>query len=193
MEFSWSGPIMPSVSGVSGVWTVMKWERFRTSSKVVISTFYCWRRLDALAGFDEGVVGDDVHAEADGFVGDGATDAAVSEDAEGCAAGSVHRLVEGYLRPAAGFDLGVVLAEAAVEGEDHSDGVVGDFVHAVVGDVGDDDAELGSGWDVDVVDADAVSGSDHALFGGFEDVAGHLGEAEHDDVGVGCEFGEGGF
>ena len=148
---------------------------------------------DGLAGFDEGVVGDDVHAEADGFVGDGATDAAVSEDAEGCAAGSVHGLVEGYLRPAAGFDLGVVLAEAAVEGEDHSDGVVGDFVHAVVGDVGDDDAELGSGWDVDVVDADAVSGSDHALIGGFEDVACHLGEAEHDDVGVGCELGKGGF
>ena len=67
---------------------------------------------NALAGFDEGVVGDDVHAEADGFVGDGATDAAVSEDAEGCAAGSVHRLVEGYLRPAAGFYLGVVLAES---------------------------------------------------------------------------------
>ena len=68
--------------------------------------------------------------------------------------------------------------------------MVGDFVHAVVGDVGDDDAELGSGWDVDVVDADAVSGSDHALFGGSQHVTGDLGEAEHDDVGVGCEFGE---
>ena len=71
---------------------------------------------NALAGFDQGVVGDDVHAEADGFVGDGATDAAVSEDAEGCAAGSVHGLVEGDSSPSAGFDLGVVLAEAAVEG-----------------------------------------------------------------------------
>ena len=33
-----SAPIMPSVSGVRGVWTVMKWERFRTSSKLMIST-----------------------------------------------------------------------------------------------------------------------------------------------------------
>ena len=63
----------------------------------------------ALAGFDEGVVGDDVHAEADGFVGDGASDAAVSEDAEGGAAGSVHRLVEGDSSQAASFDLGIVL------------------------------------------------------------------------------------
>ena len=28
------------------------------------------------------------------------------------------------------------------------------------------------------------------FFGGPEDVAGDLGEAEHDDVGVGCEVGE---
>ena len=63
--------------------------------------------------------------------------------------------------------------------------MVGDFVHAVVGDVGDDDAEFGGGRDVDVVDADAVSGGDHALFGGPQDIAGDLGEAEHDYVGVG--------
>ena len=95
--------------------------------------------------------------------------------------------------PAAGFDLGVVLAEATVEGEDHPDGVVGDFVHAVVGDVGDDDAELGSGWDVDVVHSDAISGGNHALFGGFEDVAGDLSEAEHYHISIGRQPGEGRF
>ena len=71
--------------------------------------------------------------------------------------------------------------------------MVGDFVHAVVRDVGDDDAEFGGGWDVDVVDADAVSGGDHAFFRGPEDVAGDLGEAEHYYVGVSCEVGEGCF
>ena len=84
-----------------------------------------------------------------------------------------------------------MLAEATVEGEDHADGVVGDFVHAVVGDVGDDDAELGGGRDVDVVDADAVSGSDHAFFGGSEDVAGDLSEAEHYHISIGGQPGEG--
>ena len=143
-----------------------------------------------LAGFDERVVCDEVHTEVGGFVGDGASDASVSEDAEGGAAGAVHGLIEGHVCPASGFDLGVVLSEATVEGEDHADGVVGDFVHAVVGDVCDDDAEFGGGWDVDVVDTDAVSGCDHTLFGGFEDVPGDLREAEHDYVGVGCEVGE---
>ena len=117
-----------------------------------------------LAGFDQGVVCDHVHAESGGFFGDGASDASEAEYAECGAAGAVHGLVEGYVCPAAAFDFGVVLSEAAVECEDHADCVVGDFVHAVVGDVCDDDAELGGGWDVDVVDADAVSGGDHAFF-----------------------------
>ena len=68
--------------------------------------------------------------------------------------------------------------------------MVGDFVHAVVGDVCDDDAEFGGGRDVDVVDADAVSGGYLALFGGPQHVAGDLGEAEHDDVGIGGETGK---
>ena len=78
----------------------------------------------------------------------------------------MHRLVEDYVVPSAFFDLGVVGEEATVECEDHADGVVGDFVHAVVGDVGDDDAEFGGGGNVDVVDAYAVPGGDHAPFGG---------------------------
>ena len=102
----------------------------------------------------------------------------------------MHGLVEDYGCPSAAFYLAVVLAEATVEGEDHADGVVGDLVHAVVGDVGDDDAEFGGGRDVDVVDADAVSGSDHAVFGGTEHVAGDLSEAEHDHIDVSGQFGQ---
>ena len=68
--------------------------------------------------------------------------------------------------------------------------MVGDFVHAVVGDVGDDDAELGGGWDVDVVHSDAISGGNHALFGSSEHVARDLSEAEHYHISISGQCGE---
>ena len=73
---NWSAPIMPSVSGVSGVWTVMKWERRRTSSNEMIST----PSMDSTR-FDEWVVRNYVHPEADRFFGDGASDTSEAEDA----------------------------------------------------------------------------------------------------------------
>ena len=139
MLFSSSGPIMPSVSGVKGVCTVMKCERFRTSSKLMISTLLSSIGM-VWPGSINGSNATIFMPNPTAFVAIERPYASESEDSEGGAAGSVHWLIKDYIVPSALFDLGVVGDEAAVQGEDHSDGVVGDFVHAVVGDVGDDDA-----------------------------------------------------
>ena len=143
---------MPSVSGVRGVCTVMKWERFRTSWNVLISTpsMVCpgsIRGSNATISMPNPTAFDAIERPI----------RPESEDSECGAVGAVHGLIEGDFGPAAGFDLGVMLSESAVECEDHSDGVVGYFVHTVVGDVGDDNAEFCSGRDVDVVHSDAIS------------------------------------
>ena len=71
--------------------------------------------------------------------------------------------------------------------------MVGYFINAVVGDVGDGHAEFGGGINRDVVHADAESADGDAVGGGFQHIGGDLGEAGHNGVHVCGEGDEGVF
>ena len=65
-------------------------------------------------------------------------------------------------------DLFGELRKIAGQGEHQGDGVVGNFLGAVVGDVADGDAALGGLVDRDIVEADADADDDLALLEGVE-------------------------
>src|SRR5439155_376182 len=84
-------------------------------------------------------------------------------------------------RPLARLHRGIRLRDVAGEREQHRDRVLGGRDVAPAGGVHDDDAALGGGVDVDVVDADAGP-ADHAQHVGTGEVLGrHLGAAAHDE------------
>ena len=60
--------------------------------------------------------------------------------------------------------------------------MVGDLLGAELGDVADEDAELGRVGDIDVVDADPVAGDGETPIGGVENLRRHPAEAREDGI-----------
>ena len=140
-------------------------------------------------GGDEGVVAEDVHAEAGGAAGDFEADAAEADDAEGFAAQL--GALQGFFLPLAGVHGGVGAGDEAGHGDHEAEGEFGDGDGVGAGGVHDDDAAMGGGGDVDVVDADAGAADDAEFGGGLEQLGVRLdGGADDEGVGVGELGGE---
>ncbi len=123
-------------------------------------------------GGDERVVGEHAHAEALRAGGDELADAAEAEHAERL----LVDLDAAELRalPLVRGEAGVGLRDVARQREHQRDGVLGGGDDVGLGRVGDDDAALGGGLHVDVVDADAGA-PDHAqVVGAADQVRGQL-------------------
>src|SRR5262249_8412223 len=130
-------------------------------------------------GRHERIVGDHLHAQADGALGDDAPDVAEADDAEGLVADLSAE--PGAAGPFARTHGGGGLRDVARQREQHGDGVLGGGDVAAAGRVHHHDAARGGGVDVDVVDADAGT-ADHAQLGGAgQHVGRHLGGATHDE------------
>ncbi len=133
---------------------------------------------------DEGVVGDEVHAEGGGAAGDLEADAAEADDAEGFAAEL--GALEGLFVPGAGVHGRVGAGDGAAHGDHEAEGELGDGDGVGAGGVHDDDAGLGGGGGVDVVDAYAGAADDAELLGVAQEVGVGLdGGADDEGVGVG--------
>ena len=138
-------------------------------------------------GGDEGVVADEVHAEAGGAAGDLEADAAEADDAEGFAAEL--GALEGFFLPFAGVHGGVGAGDGAGERDHEAEGEFGYGYGVGAGGVHDDDAAMGGGVGVDVVYAYAGAADDAEFGGGLEEFGVGLdGGADDEGVGVG-EFG----
>ena len=133
-------------------------------------------------GCDEGVVADELHAEAGGAAGDFEADAAKADDAEGFAAEL--GALQGFFLPLAGVHGGVGARDAAGHGDHEAKGEFGDGDGVGAGGVHDDDAAMGGGGGVDVVDAYAGAADDAEFGGGFEELGVGL-DGGTDDEGVG--------
>jgi len=130
-----------------------------------------------------GVVEKDVEAERFGAEGGGGADAAKADNAEGEFAQTAEFRFDAD-DPAEFFCLLIEGEELAAEGEGERDGVVGDFLSAVVGDVADGDAVPAGGGDVYGIEADAITNEGATLAqardAGFAD-----GRVVPDDEGIG--------
>ena len=140
--------------------------------------------LGGATGLDVGVVGDHVHAEGGQPLGDEHADAAEADDADGL-------LVELDAGVAAALPLppgerGVGGADVPGGGEHQRDGELGGADDVGGGGVDDQDAALGRGLDVDVVQSDTGAGDDLEPLGGGQRLRVDLGgRADQDGVGVG--------
>ena len=128
--------------------------------------------LDALEAIPAGeiffpIVGKHDHAQAEGAGanGDFFGDAAKADEGEGFAA----EFVAGDARPAAGGDVVGLADEVADDREEEGEGVLGDGGVIDAGGEEDGDLQIGGGFDVDLVEADAVFGNDLEAGEGFLD------------------------
>ena len=139
---------------------------------------------EALGG-DERVERDDAHAERAGADGDELADAAEAEHAERLALD----LDAAELRalPLAGGERRVRLRDVAGEREHQRDGVLGRGDHVGLRRVGDDDAALGRGGDVDVVDADAGAADHLQVVGALDQLGVELRRRADQDPVVGAD------
>ena len=133
-------------------------------------------RFGALLG-EEGVVGQDVHAEGQGAAGDLAADAAHAEDAEGLA----HQLdaLELLAIPFAGRHRGVGLGHLARQAQNQGEGKLGGRDGVAAGRIHDHHAALSGGLDIHVVHSHAGAADDPQLGRGLDDAARHLGLGAH--------------
>jgi hypothetical protein len=145
--------------------------------------------VDGGFGEVELVVGDDFHFEGEGALGDGLADAAEADDAEGFA--SELGAHEGVAVPLAGTEGGVGGGDFAGEGAHEGEGVLGGGDGVGVGGVHDEDAGLGGGFDIDVVDTDAGAGDGFEFAGVGEFGSADLDTGTDDDAVIVAEdFGE---
>ena len=152
------------VLSVSGVCSVMKSARLNSSSS---STFSTPRSTRAL-GRQERIVGDHLHAQPEGAVGDDRADIAAADDAERLAGDlDAH---EAVLLPLAGLRRGVGLRDLARERQHQRDGVLGGGDRIAERRVHHDDALGGRGRNVDIVDADAGAADHLQVLGALEDL-----------------------
>ena len=135
-------------------------------------------------GRQQRVGGEHVHAEGLRLAGDLAADAPEADDAHLLAAQPHDAHAQALAAPRDALSRVVEQHDAPVPRQQQREDVVRHLVDAVVGHVGDDDAELGGSRDVYVVDADAVASDDDAPLGGAHDLLGHLLEAGQDAVDV---------
>ncbi len=122
---------------------------------------------------EERIVGDHLHAQAQGAVGDDRADVAAADDAERLAR-QLHAH-EAVLLPLAGLGGEVRLGQLARQGEHHGDGVLGGGDRVAERSVHHHHARLGGGRDVDVVDPDAGSTDHLQLLGGGQHILVDLG------------------
>ena len=133
--------------------------------------------------FDEGVVGDDLHAEGLRLGRHQARDMAEADQAEHRALDAPDRHHRRHF-PAAALHQFVGERNLADQRQQQRHGVVGDFADAVVRYVIDGDAFLLGGRQVDIVDAQTET-ADRLAFGELaEDVARELGIGHQNGVGV---------
>ncbi len=138
-------------------------------------------------GSDEWVVADEFHAEAARAAGNLQTDASEADDAELFA--TQLGTLQGFFLPLGGVHGGVGARDTARHGDHESDGKLGDRDCIGPGGVHDDDAGVGGGIDVDVVDSDARTTNDAQLRRGGQQLGVDLhGGADDERVGIG-EFG----
>ena len=146
--------MMLRVLSVSGVCSVMKSARRSRSSS---STFSTPSSMAALRR-QERIVGDHLHLQADGAVGDDRADVAAADHAQRLGVElDAHEL---RLLPLAGLGGAVGLRDLAGQRHHQRDGVLGGGDGVAERRVHDDDALGGRRLDVDVVDADAGA-ADH--------------------------------
>ena len=168
----------PWVSGVFGRWSVMK----SPAREHVLGRLGL---LDAelavaLVG-DERVEGEHAHAEGAGARRDELADPAEAEHAERLALDL--GAAELAPLPLAAGEAGVGLRDVAREREHQRDRVLRRRHRVGLGGVGDDDALLGGGGDVDVVHADAGAADDAEVVGAFDQLRVALrGGADQDAV-----------
>ena len=161
--------MMLRVLSVSGVCSVMKSARVNSSSSSTFST----PRSMARSCDRNGIVGDHLHLQADGAVGDDRADIAAADDAERLAE-DLHAH-EAVLLPLAGAGGGVGFRDLAGQRQHQRDGVLGGGDGIAEGRVHHDDALGGGGRDVDIVDADAGAADHLQVLGRCEDLRRHLG------------------
>ena len=123
-------------------------ERDQEGTALLLSNFSC-----------VGVVGEDFHVEGGGEFRDYSADGAEADDAEGLTvefeSTVVNVAVDGVF-PLTGLEVAVEVGDAAGEGEHEANGVFRDGAGVASGGVDDDDAVLGGGVEVDVVEGGAA-------------------------------------
>ena len=137
----------------------------------------------------ERIVGDHLHLQADGAVGDDRTDIAAADDAERLAENlHAHEFV---LFPFAGARRGVGFRNLAGQRQHQRDRVLGGGDRIAERRVHHDDAARGGRRDVDIVDADAGAADHLQVFCLFEDLGRHLGgRADGEAVETADQFGK---
>ena len=164
-----SALMMLRVLSVSGVCSVMKSARRSSSSSSTFSTPRSQRAL----GRQERIVGDHLHLQADGAVGDDRADIAAADDAQ--------RLAENLdaeefvLLPFAGTGRGIGFGNLPRQRQHQRDGVLGGGDRIAERRVHHDDAARGRGGNIDIVDADAGAADDFQAIGLFQKLGGDLG------------------
>ena len=128
----------------------------------------------------ERVVGDHLHLEADGAVGDDGADIAAADHAQRL--GVELHAQELRLFPLAALRGAVGLRDLPGQRHHQRDGVLCGGDRIAEGRVHDDDALGGRGLDVDVVDADAGAADHPELAGGRDHLLRHLGGGAHGEA-----------
>ena len=139
-----------------------------------------------------GCGGDDVEAECTRSWYDGACDAAEADQSQCKAREPSQRRSRGQLI------LPLFRVEMEKGGlpdgrEQQCDRVVGNFGDAVVGHKSDGNVTLGAGIDGDVVQADAKTGDNSAVWGGIQEPESHLSPTGGDRIDAGCKIEQCGF
>src|ERR1051325_5660732 len=129
-------------------------------------------------GRDEGVEGEDVHAEAASAAGDDAAYATEPDDAQGFAAKL--NTDETFALPATALQAGVGLRHASRQRDQHGDGVLGGRDRIAVGRVHHDDAARRRRHNIYVIDADARAPDNPQSPGRLHQLGSHLCLAAHD-------------
>ena len=124
-------------------------------------------------GGEVGIVGDHLHLQPDGAVGDDRADIAAADDAQ--------RLAENFhaqkfvLLPLAGAGRGVGFGDLPRQRQHQRDGVLGGGDRIAERRVHHDDAARGGGGNVDIVDADAGAADHFEAFCLLDNFCRHLG------------------
>ena len=172
---SWSSLIMPVVSGVFGMWMVMKSD---CGEQLVEGQQLHAELLRAGRG-DVRVVGDDLGAERLQAGGDERADAAEADDADGLLVELDARVLRALPLPLRERAVGG--RDVAGEAQDVADGQLGGRDDVRGRRVDDHDAGGGRRLDVDVVEPDAGARDDLELRGGGDRLGVDLRRGAHED------------